>query len=94
MITREGIETDPEKVIVVKQWQTPENLTQLRSFMGFCSYYRSFVPGFSTRAAPLNALMKKEVSFIWTHECQEAMNDLKVCLTQAPILAFPRSEAG
>ena len=92
VVSNQGIETDPEKIQVVQQWKTPLNLTQLRSFMGFCSYYRTFVKDFSTRASPLNRLMQKDADFNWTPECQEAMEDLKGCLTRSPILAFPREK--
>ncbi|GFU61120.1 retrovirus-related Pol polyprotein from transposon 17.6 [Trichonephila clavipes] len=40
IISAEGVRTDPEKVSTVKNWKRPENLRELRSFLGLCTYYR------------------------------------------------------
>ncbi|GFX83965.1 retrovirus-related Pol polyprotein from transposon 297 [Trichonephila clavipes] len=41
IISAEGVRTDPEKVSTVKNWKRPENLRELRSFLGLCTYYRN-----------------------------------------------------
>ena len=51
-VSREGVQTDPGKIEVVRSWPTPRNLKELRSFLGFCSFYRRFVKGFSQTAGP------------------------------------------
>ena len=53
-ISAEGIGTDPDKVAAVKQWPVPSKVKELRSFLGFCSYYRKFLQGFSHLAGPLH----------------------------------------
>ncbi|UYV81786.1 K02A2.6-like [Cordylochernes scorpioides] len=67
-----------------------EDLTQLRSFLGICTYYRRFIPGFSNIARPLHRLTESGRSFVWTPDCQRAMEKLKEMLVAAPILAYPR----
>ena len=52
-------------------------------------YYRKFISGFSSIAAPLLKLTQKEASFIWTDSCQQAFQRLKQLLCSAPILAYP-----
>ena len=47
-----------------KYWPPPKNLTELRGFIGLCSYYRRFISGFSEIAAPMYKLMKKDVPFV------------------------------
>jgi len=53
------------------------------------SFYRRFVPNFSTLASPLNELVKKDMSFNWGEREESAFQQLKAKLTNAPILALP-----
>ena len=43
VVSEYRISTDPQKVGVVKTWPEPANITELRSFLGFCSYYRRYI---------------------------------------------------
>ena len=61
VITPKGVEPDPRKIRVVKDFPTPRNLKELGSFLGLANYYRCFVKGFSTIASALNALTRKGV---------------------------------
>lgn len=56
VVSAEGVATDPAKTEAVSQWPTPRMLKELRSFLGFASYYRRFVHGFAA-AAPLHKLV-------------------------------------
>ena len=88
-VSTEGIATDPEKVEAVQNWRVPTNLTDVRSFLGLCSYYRRFIPQFSTTAKPLTKLTEKNQGFKWGTEQEEAWAVLKQKLLTAPILAYP-----
>ena len=90
VVGRLGVRPDPKKVEAVKTWPVPVNVHEVRSYVGFASYYRKFIPHFSEIAAPLNALTQKDMSFRWSSECQEAFESLKKALTSAPVLALPR----
>uniref|UniRef100_A0A8C7XG91 ribonuclease H n=1 Tax=Oryzias sinensis TaxID=183150 RepID=A0A8C7XG91_9TELE len=57
LVSREGVSTDPSKVSAVANWPHPTTVSELRSFLGFASYYRRFVEGFSKLAAPLHRLV-------------------------------------
>ena len=83
---------DPEKMEAVQTWPVPQNVTELRSFLGF-SYYRKFIPNFSKIACPLIKLTQKGNKFDWTPDCQKAFKDLKRCVTQPPILGYPAVDA-
>ena len=89
IVSDEGLTTDPAKIEAVVRWPPPKNVSQVRSYLGFCSYYRRFIPSFSVIASPLFNLTRKGVAFDWNQTCQQAFEELKRCLTTAPIMAYP-----
>lgn len=56
------------------------------------SWYRRFIPNFSTLLAPLTALLMKNAKIIWSQECEDTLNALKERLSTAPILSCPDYE--
>src|SRR5580765_7264393 len=74
------------------RWPIPHTKKQLRSFLGFCSYYRKFVKEFSSLAKPLYVLTENQVKFVWGNECQNAFEKLKSMLLSSPVLSFPKGE--
>ena len=89
IISDKGIKTDPEKIRAVKEWPVPVSVTEVRSFLGLCSYYRHFIPKFAEMAKPLHRLTEKGQNFIWSADCEEAFETLKKHLTESPVLAYP-----
>lgn len=86
LVSTEGLQMDPRKVQVIVDWNTPTNLTEVQSFVGFCNFYRRFIKGFSKLVRPLTRLAQKDVPFEWTTACQEAFELLKKRVTEAPVL--------
>ena len=93
VVTEDGVMTDPEKIETVREWPVPTTQTEVRNFLGTASYYRRFVQNFGTIARPLHRLTEKNRPFLWTTECQIAFETLRKKLVEAPILAYPSSEA-
>ncbi|KMQ84832.1 reverse ribonuclease integrase, partial [Lasius niger] len=89
VIDREGIRTDPEKVSAVADWPEPRTVKQVRQFLGMASWYRRFVANFSTIAAPLTRLTKKNARWTWGTDEEGAFQELKRTLISAPVLACP-----
>lgn len=56
IVSEKGIETDPEKIASLKTWPKPNNLKELRTFLGLCGYYRRFIKDYSKIVKPLNSL--------------------------------------
>jgi hypothetical protein len=83
----EGYHNCPEHR--VRDDMPPRNVSQVRSFLGITGFYRRFVKDFSTVAAPINELTKKEVPFKWGEAQQKAFEELKTKLTTTPVLALP-----
>lgn len=100
-VSANGIATDPEKVRVVKEWAVPVILKELRQYLGFTSYFRRYIDHFSQQAKPLHQLVavkakgttkRQKVKIVedWTEEHQQAFEDLRDALCQAPVLGYPR----
>ena len=77
------------KVQSISDFPAPTNKKQLMRFLGMAGYYRKFCSNFSTVSAPLTNLLKKNVKFVWTDCCQEALDKLKAILKSEPVLAAP-----
>ena len=92
IVSREGIACDPKKIEAVKNWERPNTVKEVRSFVGFAQYYRKHIQNFSNIAAPLYQLTKKNAKFIWTSVCETAFQKLVELLSSAPILSFPTRE--
>lgn len=89
VISPEGITTSPLKVSAVKEFPLPKDVTAVRSFLGLASYYRRFISNFSIIAGPLFDLLKKDATFHWSDDCQNAFQSLKDALSGPTVLAFP-----
>ena len=89
VISKDGVQVDPEKIAAVKQFPVPAMQTHVKSFLGLCSYYRRYVKNFADIARPLHKASETTTPFKWTPEAQDAFDKLKACLTTTPILAFP-----
>jgi hypothetical protein len=87
IVTTEGIEVDPEKVSVIKEWKAPRTIKGIQSFLGFCNFYRRFIRDYGVIAKPLIRLTRKDVDFQFTDDCHGAFEELKRRLIEAPVLA-------
>ena len=93
-ISVKGVATDESKIEAIKNWPTPTNITEVRSFLGFMGYYCRFIPKYAQVAHSLHELTsgenvgKKKAAIKWDSRCQQAFDDLKTLCTTAPILAY------
>ncbi|XP_056843071.1 uncharacterized protein LOC130495662 [Raphanus sativus] len=84
-----GLKVDEEKIKAIQDWPTPTTIGHVCSFHGLASFYRRFVKDFSTIAAPMTSVIKKNVSFTWGPAQEDSFNQLKYSLTHAPVLTLP-----
>lgn len=92
IVDKFGLRPDPAKVEAILNIPAPKTVKEVRRFIGTASWYRRFVPNFSTIVAPLSNLTKKKVNWRWTPECEGSFKMLKEYLVTAPILTCPDFE--
>ena len=83
------LKADPEKVKAVQNFPVPQKQTDVKSFLGLCSYYRGYIKNFAMIARPLHKASETKSSLTWTDKTQEAFESFKKQLSTTPILAFP-----
>jgi hypothetical protein len=88
VVSGQGVEVDEEKIKAVRDWMPPQNVSQVRSFLGLAGFYQRFVKDFNTVAAPIIELTKKEVPFKWGEAQHKAFDELKTKLTTSLVLAL------
>ena len=71
IISKEGVATNPEKVIAMQRWPKPSTLKDLRRFLGLTGYYRRFIKGYGSISKSLTKLLKKD-NFYWDKTTQKA----------------------
>ncbi|XP_031090983.1 uncharacterized protein LOC115995980 [Ipomoea triloba] len=92
MVTRNGIEPNPEKVKTILDMEPPRSIKEVQRLNGRLAALGRFLSKSAERSLPFFQILKKNKGFEWTPECQSAFNDLKKYLLSPPLLAKP--EAG
>jgi hypothetical protein len=84
------ITIDPSKIAGIKDWpRILKSVKEVRSTLGILGFQRPFIPGFADIAKPLTTLLKKNLKFIWTENCTNALETLINIITSEPVLVPP-----
>lgn len=85
-IDKEGLHKTQEKIEAVVSAPRPENVSQLRSFLGLVNYYNRFLPNASTVLHPLHQLLEQNNEWQWTERCERAFTEAKRMITSEQVL--------
>lgn len=88
IIDRHGIHKDKKKIEAIEHMPIPKNISEVRAFIGFVTYYSRFIQNLSTILHPLNKLLHKGTSFIWTQECDTAFKRAKEAFQSNKVLTY------
>ena len=76
-IDKTGISPVQDKVEALVQAKTPENVTELKSYLGLLNYYGKFLRDLSQVLHPLQKLLEKGVRWHWGPEQQNSFERTK-----------------
>jgi len=86
-IDMHGLHKTKSKIKAVLNCKRPTNVSELRSFLGLVNYYHRFLPNLATTLHPLYELLKCDISFKWSKQCEEAFEKVKQDLVSENVLA-------
>ena len=89
VVSKKGIEIDPEKVRAIQDLPLPRTQKEVRSFMGRLNYIARFISQMTAKRDPIFKMLRKHNSDKWDEECQIEFDKVKEYLTNAPILVPP-----
>ena len=68
---------------------SPKTLKEVRGIPRRLNYIARFISQLTDKCRPLFKLLKKGATIKWNGECEEAFNQIKQYLTNAPVLVAP-----
>ncbi|SOV07075.1 uncharacterized protein UDID_18713 [Ustilago sp. UG-2017a] len=89
VVSDQGVSMDPSKTEVITNWPVPTSVHDVQVFLGFCNFYRKFIPQYSRTAYPLTQLLRKEAQstpFAWNHAAQHAFEQFRSSFSTDTIL--------
>ena len=85
-IDSEGLHKSPEKIKAVKEAKRPENVSELRSFLGLVNYYHRFIDNLSSVAGPLHELLNKDTKWNWNSKREKSFQSIKDLICSDKVL--------
>ena len=89
ILDEHGMRPNPKKVEAMLKMPPPTSARGVRGIVGSYNFYSMYIPHYSDLMKPLNTLLRKNVPFKWTEECQESFEKLKQAMSSPPVIAFP-----
>ena len=88
-VGKNGVRPDPEKVKAIDEWPVPKSVKELRKFLGLANYLHKYTRNYAAVVQPLTQMLRKDVDWHWTPDCQSSFDNVKKGLREAPILMLP-----
>ena len=86
VIDSQGLHPIQGKVKAIKDAPQPNNVAELKSYLGLLTYYSKFLRNLSSILAPLHKLLKHSEPWCWTKEQSQAFNKSKELILSSQVL--------
>ncbi|GAB9477812.1 hypothetical protein Gpo141_00014967, partial [Globisporangium polare] len=87
-VSAQGVRADPEKIASICSWPAPRGPKELRQWLGLANYLHHYAKDFAAVIHPLSQMLKKDATWEWRQEHQDAFDEIKTRLSTAPVLAM------
>lgn len=87
IINKEGLHKDRSKIEAMLKVSRPKNILEIKAFVGMLQYYSRFMPRLAIILEPLYKLLRNNVKFQWTKDCEDSFNKAKKLLVSEQSLA-------
>jgi hypothetical protein len=88
ILNEEGIKSDPDKIESIRDMDAPQNVGDVRRFLGMVNQLGKFINHLAEKTKPIRDLLSKNNQFLWGPAQQEVFEKLKVELSSTPVLAY------
>ncbi len=86
---RTGYKPLPSRVSAILRINPPENLKQIRAFLGVINFIKNHIPRCAKICEPITWLTRKDIKFIWGEEQQRAFDKVKAVILESIMLEYP-----
>ncbi|XP_068233597.1 uncharacterized protein [Palaemon carinicauda] len=86
VLSSDGISADLDKVSAIRDFPTPSNITDVRSFMGLVNQLADFTPDITAAVQPQRPLMSPKGSFVWMPNHERAFIPGQVTRIYSPTI--------
>ena len=86
IISDGGIRPDDEKFTALRDFKRPENIKELRSFLGLVTQFGAFAPDSACLTSHLRQLLQKDTPWVWLPEHSSDFEKTKAALTSPTTL--------
>ena len=88
-ISHDGLSVHSDQFEPVLKAATPKTKKELQKFLGFISYFRSFIPNFAEICEPMIQLLKNNSPYVWSNEVQTSFDKIKAEIIASGKLIYP-----
>ena len=88
MLTPDGIQIDPDKISAIQNMERPSNKQELESYLGMVNYLKRHSFELIRLTRPFMDIMKKHALFSWQSQHEDAFNQIKHVISNAPVLTY------
>jgi len=89
LLTERGIRANPEKCAALINMRSPISVKEVQHLIGRMTALFRFVSAGGDNGHPYFQCLSRNNKFVWTHECEEAFENLKKYLASSPVLCRP-----